>query len=52
MRRYLVRPKGLQIRKEYALMHGLLFAMGLAGLGEESLRILHSTHWWGGILPW
>jgi Fe-S oxidoreductase/nitrate reductase gamma subunit len=83
VRRYLVRPAGLEIKKDDALMHGLLFAIlitgfviegarmavtelgtelaywspvgllfakGMAGLGEEGLRSLHIATWWFHLL--
>jgi Fe-S oxidoreductase/nitrate reductase gamma subunit len=79
VRRYFVRPEGLETKKDDAIMHGLLFAIlisgfviegarmavtelgtslaywspvglvfanGMAGLGEESLRAVHSFTWW------
>ena len=83
VRRYLVRPQGLVIKADDALMHGLLFAIlitgfliegvrmavtemgtplaawspvgwGLAtmltGMGEASLRTLHTGLWWFHLL--
>jgi Fe-S oxidoreductase/nitrate reductase gamma subunit len=83
VRRYFVRPKGLETIKDDAIMHGLLFAIlvsgfviegarmavtemgtylaywspvglvfakGMAGLGEESLRTVHSLTWWFHLL--
>ena len=83
VRRYLVRPQGLVIKADDALMHGLLFAilitgfliegvrmavteMGtpllawspvgwgiatmLTGMGEASLRTLHTGLWWFHLL--
>ncbi len=83
MRRYVVRPDGLESTKDDAIMHGLLFAIlisgfviegarmavtelgtplalwspvglifakGLAGLGEESLRSVHLLIWWFHLL--
>ena len=80
VRRYLVRPAGLETKKDDALMHGLLFAIlmsgfvlegarmavtelgtplalwspvglvfakAFSGMGEPSLRTLHSLTWWG-----
>ncbi|WP_027714853.1 heterodisulfide reductase-related iron-sulfur binding cluster [Desulfuromonas sp. TF] len=80
VRRYLVRPAGLETKKDDALMHGLLFAIlmsgfvlegarmavtelgtplaawspvglvfakALSGIGEPSLRTLHTLTWWG-----
>jgi Fe-S oxidoreductase/nitrate reductase gamma subunit len=79
IRRYLLRPKGLETGRDDALMHGLLFvilltgfviegarmaatelgtplaiwspvgllvAQAFTGLGEQSLRTLHSGLWW------
>ncbi len=79
VRRYLIRPEGLESKKDDAAMHGVLFAIlisgfviegarmavtelgtplaawspvglifakAMAGMGEESLRSLHSTTWW------
>ncbi|WP_429886262.1 heterodisulfide reductase-related iron-sulfur binding cluster [Geoalkalibacter halelectricus] len=79
VRRYLVRPPGLETNRDDALMHGLLFAIlltgfvlegarmavtelgtplaawspvglvfakGMAGLGEPALRSLHTGVWW------
>ena len=83
VRRYFVRPEGLETSKDDAIMHGLLFAIlisgfviegarmavtelgtslsywspvglafakGMAGLGEESLRSVHSLTWWFHLL--
>ncbi len=83
IRRYVVRPDGLESKKDDAIMHGLLFAIllsgfviegarmavtelgtqlalwspvglifakGLAGLGEESLRSVHLLTWWFHLL--
>jgi Fe-S oxidoreductase/nitrate reductase gamma subunit len=83
VRRYLVRPKGLETIKDDAIMHGLLFAIlitgfviegarmavtemgtylsywspvglvfakGMAGLGENNLRTVHSLTWWFHLL--
>ncbi len=83
VRRYFVRPEGLETIKDDAIMHGLLFAIlisgfviegarmavtelgtslaywspvglvfakGMAGLGEESLRSVHSLTWWFHLL--
>jgi Fe-S oxidoreductase/nitrate reductase gamma subunit len=83
VRRYLLRPEGLESKSDDAIMHGLLFAIlfsgfviegarmavtelgtplavwspvglvfakGLAGLGEESLRSLHRLTWWFHLL--
>jgi Fe-S oxidoreductase/nitrate reductase gamma subunit len=80
VRRYLVRPAGLETKRDDALMHGLLFAIllsgfvlegarmavtelgtplavwspvglvfakVLSGMGEPSLRTLHTLTWWG-----
>ncbi len=79
VRRYFVKPDGLETRREDALIHGLLmvilltgfviegarmavtelgtdlslwspvgllFAKGMAGLGESSQRALHAGLWW------
>ena len=83
VRRYLVRPEGLDTTKDDAIMHGLLFAIlisgfviegarmavtelgtslaywspigllfanGLNGAGEETLRSLHAFTWWFHLL--
>jgi Fe-S oxidoreductase/nitrate reductase gamma subunit len=83
VRRYFVRPEGLETSKDDAIMHGLLFAIlisgfviegarmavtelgtslsywspvglafakGMADLGEESLRSVHSLTWWFHLL--
>jgi Fe-S oxidoreductase/nitrate reductase gamma subunit len=85
VRRYLVRPKGLETGRDDALMHGLLLAIlvtgfliegarmavtevpgrmelavwspvglvtaqALTGLGEGTLRALHSGLWWGHLV--
>ena len=39
VRRYLVRPEGLETRKDDALMHGLLFAILLSGFVLEGARM-------------
>jgi Fe-S oxidoreductase/nitrate reductase gamma subunit len=39
VRRYLVRPAGLEIKKDDALMHGLLFAILLSGFVLEGARM-------------
>ncbi len=83
VRRYIVRPEGLETVKDDAIMHGLLlailisgfviegarmavtemgtplaiwspvglmFAKGMAGMSESSLRSLHSLTWWFHLL--
>ncbi len=83
VRRYLVRPEGLESKSDDAIVHGLLFAIlisgfviegarmavteldtllaywspiglvfakGLAGLGEGSLRSVHRFAWWFHLL--
>ncbi len=83
VRRYFVRPDGLETIKDDAIIHGLLFAIlisgfviegarmavtemgtslafwspvglvfakGMAGLGEEHLRSLHRLTWWFHLL--
>jgi Fe-S oxidoreductase/nitrate reductase gamma subunit len=83
IRRYLVRPEGLETKKDDAIMHGLLFAIllsgfviegarmavtelgtplaiwspvgllfakGLAGMPEASLRSVHILIWWFHLL--
>lgn len=83
IRRYVVRPEGLETTRDDAVMHGLLFAIlisgfviegarmavtelgttlslwspvglifakGLAGFGEESLRLVHQLTWWFHLL--
>ena len=83
VRRYVVRPEGLETTTDDAVMHGLLFgilisgfviegarmavtelntplalwspvgllfANGLAGFGEESLRSVHQLTWWFHLL--
>lgn len=83
IRRYVVRPAGLETKRDDAIMHGLLFAIlitgfviegarmavtemgtalaywspvglvfakGMAGLPESSLRTVHAVTWWAHLL--
>ncbi|MFW2368903.1 MAG: respiratory nitrate reductase subunit gamma, partial [Desulforhopalus sp.] len=83
IRRYVVRPEGLDSTRDDSIMHsllfailisgfviegarmavtelgtplalwspvGLIFAKGLAGLGEETLRSVHQVTWWFHLL--